>query len=248
MTETPPARRAPAQAMRSRGRDIIPVGAALAPSVLSADFARLGEEIQAVTAGGARLLHLDVMDGHFVPNLTIGPPVVASIRRVTALPLDVHLMIEEPDLYIERFVAAGADMITVHQETVPHLHRTVALIRDTGTGAGVALNPATPLAVLEEILPDLDYVLLMSVNPGFGGQRFIPSVTAKVAALRTRIVERGLAVRIEVDGGVGPDNLGALLRAGAELFVAGAAVFDGVDPRARAAALTALLEAGDRRG
>jgi ribulose-phosphate 3-epimerase len=218
------------------------VGAALAPSLLSADFARLGDEIAAVAAGGARVLHLDVMDGHFVPNLTIGPPVVASLRRVTDLPFDVHLMIEEPDRYIERFVAAGADMISVHQEAVPHLHRTVSLIRSLGAAAGVAINPATPLGVLEEILPDLDYVLLMSVNPGFGGQRFIASTVAKVAALRRDIAARGAAARIEVDGGVGEETLPPLLAAGAELFVAGAAVFDGRDPRGRAMALCALLQ------
>ena len=218
-----------------------PAGAALAPSILSADFARLGEEIASVTAGGAGLLHLDVMDGHFVPNLTIGPPVVASIRKATALPLDCHLMIEEADRYIERFVEAGADMISVHQETVPHLHRTVHLIRERGAKCGVALNPATPVATLDDILPDLDYVLLMSVNPGFGGQRFLPLVIPKVRALRERIAARGLKTRIEVDGGVAEDNLPDLLEAGATLFVAGSAVFDGRDPRARARALVDLM-------
>jgi ribulose-phosphate 3-epimerase len=231
-----------------RGAAAVPRGAALAPSLLSADFARLGEEIAAVAAGGARLLHLDVMDGHFVPNLTIGPPVVASVRRATDLALDVHLMIEEPDRYIERFVEAGADMISVHQETVPHLHRTVTLIRQLGAAAGVAINPATPVGTLGEILPDLDFVLLMSVNPGFGGQRFIPSVVGKVRAVRRMIEERGLATRIEVDGGVGADTIPTLLEAGAELFVAGSAVYDGRDPRARAAALVALLPAPGRRG
>jgi ribulose-phosphate 3-epimerase len=222
----------------------MPAGAALAPSILSADFARLGEEVAAVTQGGARMLHLDVMDGHFVPNLTIGPAVVASIRKVTDLALDVHLMIAEPDRYIERFVEAGADMIAVHQETVPHLHRTVALIRSLGAAAGVALNPATPIGSLEEILPDLDYVLVMSVNPGFGGQRFIPSTVPKVAALRRLIEGRDAAARIEVDGGVGADNILTLLEAGAEMFVAGAAVFDGKDPRHNAAALAARIGAG----
>jgi ribulose-phosphate 3-epimerase len=225
----------------------MPGGAALAPSLLSADFARLGEEIAAVRDGGARLLHLDVMDGHFVPNLTIGPPVVASVRRATDLPLDVHLMIQEPDRYIERFVEVGADMISVHQEAVPHLHRTVALIRQLGAAAGVALNPATPVGALEEVLPDLDFVLLMSVNPGFGGQRFIPSVVGKVRAVRSMIQERGLATRIEVDGGIGADTIPVLLEAGAELFVAGSAVYDGRDPRARAAALVGLLPGPGRR-
>jgi ribulose-phosphate 3-epimerase len=233
---------------RRRGPAAVPQGAALAPSLLSADFARLGEEIAAVRDGGARLLHLDVMDGHFVPNLTIGPPVVASVRRATDLPLDVHLMIEEPDRYIERFVEAGADMISVHQETVPHLHRTVALIRQSGAAAGVALNPATPVSTLAEILPDLDFVLLMSVNPGFGGQRFIPSVIGKVRAVRRMITDGGLTTRIEVDGGVGADTIPALLEAGAELLVAGSAVYDGRDPRARAAALVELLPPSGRRG
>jgi len=222
----------------------LPPGPALAPSILSADFAHLADEIAAVTAGGAGLLHLDVMDGHFVPNLTIGPPVVASIRKTSALPLDVHLMIEEPDRYIERFIEAGADMISVHQEAVPHLHRTVHLIRDLGALAGVALNPATPLATLDDILPDLDHVLLMSVNPGFGGQEFLPSVVPKCEQLRGRLATRGLKMRIEVDGGVAADNLPALLDAGATLFVAGSAVFDGKDPRARAAALAGLCARG----
>ena len=233
--------------MRS-GRARLPGAPALAPSILAADFARLGEEIAAVEAGGARLLHLDVMDGHFVPNLTIGPPVVESIHRVTGLPLDVHLMIEEPDRYIERFARAGADLISVHQEAVPHLQRTVALIHDCGAAAGVALNPATPLGTLEEILPELDFVLLMSVNPGFGGQRFIPSVLRKIETLRTRIGAAGLEVRIQVDGGVGPDNAEELVRRGADYLVAGSAVFDGRDPQDRARALTAILERARRRG
>ena len=232
---------------RTRGRAALPTGPAIAPSILSADFAHLADEIVAVTAGGAGMLHLDVMDGHFVPNLTIGPPVVESIRRVTSLPLDVHLMIEEPDRYIERFTKAGADLVSVHQEAVPHLHRTVALIHECGAAAGVAINPATPIALLDEILPDLDYVLLMSVNPGFGGQRFIPAVTPKVAALRRMLEERRLAARIEVDGGVGPDNIAELRRHGADLFVAGNAVFDRRDPRARVEALASLVADSARR-
>ena len=235
--------RAPAR----RGAAALPPGPALAPSLLSADFSRLGDEIAAVRAGGAGLLHLDVMDGHFVPNLTIGPPVVASVRRVTDLPLDVHLMIEEPDRYIDRFVAAGADLVTVHQEAVPHLHRTVALIHELGAAAGVAINPATPIGALDDILPDLDVVLVMSVNPGFGGQKFIPAAIGKVRALAERIRDRGSKARIEVDGGVGADNLPALLEAGATLFVAGSAVYDGRDPQARAAGLVALCAGGARR-
>ncbi len=224
----------------------LPQVPALAPSILAADFAHLADEIAAVEAGGAGLLHLDVMDGHFVPNLTIGLPVVEAINRVTDLPLDVHLMIEEPDLYIERFARAGADMISVHQEAVPHLHRTITYIRDCGAAAGVALNPSTPLTALQEILGELDYVLLMSVNPGFGGQRFIPAVLPKVAALRRTIDAAGYGARIEVDGGVGPENITDLLRKGAEIFVAGAAVFDGRDPRKRARALASLLERARR--
>jgi len=225
-----------------------PEAPALAPSILSADFTRLGEEIAAAEAGGARLLHLDVMDGHFVPNLTIGPPIVASVRKATRLPLDVHLMIEEPDRYIDAFAGAGADMISVHQEAAPHLHRTIQHIRERGAAAGVVLNPSTPLAVLDEILPDLDYVLLMSVNPGFGGQRFIPSVMSKVAALRRRIAEARCRALIEVDGGVGPGNIDALLENGAQIFVAGSAVFDGGNPRDRARDLVARLERRERQG
>ncbi|HEU4402696.1 MAG TPA: ribulose-phosphate 3-epimerase, partial [Candidatus Polarisedimenticolia bacterium] len=170
---------------------------ALAASILSADFAHLADQIAAAEAGGARLFHLDVMDGHFVPNLTIGPPIVESIRKVTDRPLDVHLMIEEPDRFIERFARAGADMISVHQEAVPHLHRTIGLIRDCGAAAGVALNPSTPASLLQEVLPDLDFVLVMSVNPGFGGQRFIPSSLAKVTAVRRMIHTSGGRARIE---------------------------------------------------
>ena len=237
-------------ASRDRGRERRGPGArprlpelpALAPSLLSADLARLRDEIRAAEAGGARLLHLDVMDGHFVPNLTLGPPVVESIRRVTRLPLDVHLMIEEPDRYLERFARAGADLISVHQEAVPHLHRTISYIRECGAAAGVGLNPSTPLTMLQEILPELDYVLLMSVNPGFGGQRFIPSVLSKVSALKRMIDASGSRARIEVDGGVGRDNIVDLLESGAEIFVAGSAVFEGGDPRRKTRSLVSLLE------
>jgi ribulose-phosphate 3-epimerase len=231
----------------SRAGARLPKTPALAPSILAADFARLAEEIAAAEGGGARLFHLDVMDGHFVPNLTIGPLVVEAVNQATDLPLDVHLMIEEPDRFIERFARAGADMISVHQEAVPHMHRTIQLIRECGAVAGVALNPSTPVGALDEILPDLDYVLLMSVNPGFGGQRFIPAVLAKVAALRRRIEQSGYRAKIEVDGGVGPDNIVRLLESGAEILVAGSAVFDGRDPKARARALVTLLEGAKRR-
>ncbi len=236
-----------ARKARTPGRARMPAAPALAPSILSADFARLGDAIAAATAGGARLLHVDVMDGHFVPNLTIGPPVVASLRKVTDLPLDVHLMIEDPDRFVDSFVRAGADMITVHQEAARHLHRTVSFIRECGAAAGVALNPSTPLSALDEILPDLDYVLLMSVNPGFSGQKFIPSVLGKVAALRRTIDRAGLATRIEVDGGVGPDNIADLRRRGADYFVAGSAVFDGGDPVRRARDLVDRLQGARRR-
>jgi ribulose-phosphate 3-epimerase len=219
----------------------------LAPSILTADFGHLADEIAAAEAGGAGLFHLDVMDGHFVPNLTIGPLVVEAIDKMTGLPLDVHLMIERPDAYVERFAKAGADMISIHQEAVPHLHRTVQLIRDCGAAPGVALNPATPIGVIEDILADVDYVLLMSVNPGFGGQRFIPSVMAKVGALRARLDALGSRARIEVDGGVGPDNIVALREQGADILVAGSAVFDGRDPKGRAKALADLLERARRR-
>jgi len=201
----------------------------IAPSILSADFARLGEEVRAVAAAGADYIHIDVMDGHFVPNLTIGPLVVAAVRKVTSLPLDVHLMIENPDRYIPEFAAAGADLITVHQEAVPHLHRTVQLIKSLGKKAGVSINPATPAATLDVILDELDLVLVMTVNPGFGGQGFIESGLAKIEALRREIDRRGLAVELEVDGGVKPDNIGRIAAAGADVFVAGSAVFGAAD-------------------
>jgi ribulose-phosphate 3-epimerase len=201
----------------------------ISPSILSADFARLGEEIRAIDAGGADYVHIDVMDGHFVPNITIGPLVIEAVRKVTAKPLDVHLMIENPDRYILDFANAGADLITVHQEAVPHLHRTIQLIKSLGKKAGVSINPATPVSTLDVILDDLDLVLLMSVNPGFGGQSFIPATLAKIAALRQRIEERGLAVEIEIDGGVKADNIGRIAAAGADVFVAGSAVFSTPD-------------------
>jgi len=211
----------------------------IAPSILSADFSRLGEDIQAVDRAGADYIHVDVMDGHFVPNITIGPLVVAALRKVTDKPLDVHLMIENPDLYIEAFAKAGADIITVHQEAVPHLHRTVQLIKSLGKKAGVSLNPATPVETLDVILDELDLVLVMSVNPGFGGQAFIPSALDKISALRQRITQRGLATEIEVDGGVKIDNIRQAVAAGADVLVAGSAVFSTDD---YAATISALRE------
>jgi len=197
----------------------------MAPSILSADFSRLGEEIKAVEKAGADIIHVDVMDGHFVPNITIGPPVVASVRKVTDLPLDVHLMIADADSYIDDFAAAGADWITVHVEACPHLHRTVSRIKELGKKAGAVLNPATPLCSLDEILGDVDLVMLMSVNPGFGGQSFIRSAISKIKSLRKMIEERSLEVGIEVDGGVSPATIGDVAGAGANIFVAGSAVF-----------------------
>ena len=197
----------------------------IAPSILSADFSRLGEEIKAIEKGNADWVHIDVMDGHFVPNITIGPLVVASIRAITTLPLDVHLMIQDPDKYIEKFAEAGADIITVHVETSPHLHRSVQLIKDQDCKAGVSLNPATSLTTLDHILPDIDMVLIMTVNPGFGGQKFIPSMLPKIKQLRERILEQGLDIDIEVDGGVNPDTISKVAQAGGNIFVAGNAVF-----------------------
>lgn len=197
----------------------------IAPSILSADFSRLGEEIAAIEKGGADWVHVDVMDGHFVPNITIGPPVVASIRKITKLPLDVHLMIQYPDKYIEKFAKAGADIITVHVETSPHLHRSVQCIKDQGCKAGVSLNPATSLATLDHILSEVDMVLIMTVNPGFGGQEFIPSVLPKIKRLRKKISEKGIGVDIEVDGGVNLNTISKVAQAGGNIFVAGNAVF-----------------------
>jgi len=212
----------------------------LAPSILSSDYARLGEEVAAAARGGATLVHVDVMDGHFVPNITLGPPIVASLHKATPLPLDVHLMIENADRYLQAFVDAGAAWISLHQEAVPHLERQVAFLRERGVRAGVAVNPATPLATLDEILPELDYVLVMSVNPGFGGQKFIPGALDKIRRLRRIIQDRGLRTQIEVDGGVDLGNIRALVEAGAEVLVAGSAVFGKGDPEAAA---RRLLEA-----
>lgn len=203
----------------------------LAPSILSADFARLGEQARAAVDGGASLLHVDVMDGHFVPNITIGPPVLTSLRKATNVPLDVHLMIENPDQYIPAFVDAGADWISVHQETCVHLHRTLELIRSRGVQAGVVLNPATPVETIAEVLDMLDFALIMSVNPGFGGQKFIPNALNKIRRLATMRDAQRLSFRIEIDGGVGLDTIGNVVRSGAEVLVAGNAVFGKGDPR-----------------
>jgi len=197
----------------------------IAPSILAADFARLAEEIQRVEAAGADLLHVDVMDGHFVPNLTIGPLVIKAINAVTQLPLDVHLMVDEPDALLADFIDAGSDNLTVHVEACRHLHRTIQRIKEAGVQASVVLNPATPLYVLHEILPEVSMVLLMSVNPGFGGQSFIPATLEKIRALKQEIQARNLQVAIEVDGGIKPSNARLIREAGADILVAGTAIF-----------------------
>ncbi len=212
----------------------------LAPSILSADFTRLGEEVQAVAEAGASVLHVDVMDGHFVPNITIGPPVVASLRKVTELPLDCHLMIENPDLYIPAFVDAGADWISVHQEACVHLHRTLELIRHKGAKPGVVINPATPVQTLGEVLGMVDYVLVMSVNPGFGGQKFIPGSLDKLRKLATMRNAKGANFRLEIDGGIAPETIVDAVRSGAEVLVAGNAVFGHGNPRENARTLLKL--------
>jgi ribulose-phosphate 3-epimerase len=202
----------------------------IAPSLLSADFARLGEEIAKVEAGGATVLHVDVMDGKFVPNITIGLPVVKSLRKATNLTIDAHLMIEEPGRYAAAFAQAGANMVSVHVEADPHLHRTLTSIRDAGARCGIAINPVTPLTALEESLEYADFILLMSVNPGFGGQAFIPSMLPKLKKLRAMINERGLATKIEIDGGIDASNIHSIVAAGADIIVAGSAVFGGGKP------------------
>jgi ribulose-phosphate 3-epimerase len=209
----------------------------IAPSILSADFSRLGDEIRAVEAGGADYIHVDVMDGHFVPNITIGPLVVEAVRKVTSLPLDVHLMIADPDRYIADFAAAGADIIVFHAEATPHMHRTIQLIKSLGKKAGVSLNPATPLNCLDYVLDELDLVLLMTVNPGFGGQSFIEACFPKIHALRGMLDKRGLETELEVDGGVKTSNIALISHAGADVFVAGSAVFGSPDYAAMIAEL-----------
>ncbi len=202
----------------------------IAPSILSADFARLAEDIAAVKEGGATVLHVDVMDGRFVPNITIGLPVVKSLRKATDMIIDCHLMIEEPSRYASRFVEAGADMVSVHIEADIHLHRTLSSIREAGGKAGIAINPGTPVALLEEALAHSDFVLLMSVNPGFGGQKFIPTSIDKLRRLRAMIKERGLETRIEIDGGIDSKNIAEVVDAGAEIIVAGSAIYGGGKP------------------
>lgn len=215
----------------------------IAPSILSADFTNLGEDIARVISAGADWIHADVMDGHFVPNITFGPMVVAAVRRLTDLPIDVHLMIETPERYIDRFVDAGATHISVQVETCPHLHRTVHQIREAGAKAGVVLNPATPLAAASWVLGDVDYVLVMSVNPGFGGQTFIPSSLDKIRALRKMIAANDLDVQIEVDGGVNLETIGAVAEAGGDVFVAGSAIFGSADYKDTISALREIIDA-----
>lgn len=202
----------------------------IAPSILSADFTRLGDQVAAVENAGASYIHFDVMDGHFVPNLTIGPFIVEWVRKATNLPIDAHLMIENPDNFIGAFAKAGASMISIHPEATYHVHRTINYIRQSGCKAGVVLNPATPLAMIEEVINDVDYVLLMSVNPGFGGQKFIPASLDKLRRLRALIQSSGSQARIEIDGGIGVGNVAAVVAAGAEILVAGSAVFGKPDP------------------
>lgn len=216
----------------------------LAPSILSADFAHLARDIAAAEAGGADLLHVDVMDGHFVPNLTLGPPVLRAIRRVARVPLDVHLMVANPDPFLAAYVEAGASMLSVHAEVLPHLHRTIGAIKALGAQAGVALNPSTPVGVLDEVATDLDFVVMMSVNPGFGGQSFIPRALDKLRAARDLLTRRGSRAVLEIDGGVDAANVGAAVAAGASIIVAGQAVFGSPDAAAAVRALRAAADAG----
>ena len=220
----------------------------IAPSILAADFAALGACVAAAERGGADLVHVDVMDGHFVPNLTVGPPVVRALKRVARVPLDVHLMIDDPDRYIPAFVEAGAGLISVHVEVLPHLHRTLGLIKSLGAQAGAVLNPSTPVGCLEEVAADVDFVLIMTVNPGFGGQAFIPHSTSKVQAMRALLDEAGNAAPIEVDGGIDEHNIGQLVAAGADWIVAGTSVFGSDDAEASTRRLKALaVEAAQAR-
>lgn len=214
----------------------------IAPSILSADFSKLGEEIRTVEAAGANWIHVDVMDGHFVPNITMGPLIVQSVRKVTDLPLDVHLMIENPDRYIPDFADAGATLISVQVETCLHLHRTIQQIRNCGCRPGAVLNPATPLSALEWVLEDIDFVLLMSVNPGFGGQKFIEGTIQKIVNLRKWIQERNLSTLIEIDGGVNESTISKIAHAGADVFVAGSAIFESIDYRQTISAFKQMIQ------
>ena len=215
----------------------------IAPSILAADFARLGEEVRAITEAGADYIHVDVMDGHFVPNLTIGPPVIRAVRRVAQVPLDVHLMVQRPEQYIAEYADLGVSVFTFHPEATIHVQRQLAAIRERGMQAGLALNPGTPLALLEEVVADVDLVLVMSVNPGFAGQAFIPQSLAKIAALRGLIDRSGREVRLEVDGGIKIDNIAAVAAAGADTFVAGSAIFGSADYAATVRAMRAAVAA-----
>ena len=213
----------------------------IAPSILSADFMRLGEEIKAAEEAGIDMFHIDIMDGHFVPNMTIGPSIVEAINKITDVPLDVHLMIEEPDKYIKDFINAGADYLAVHIEASVHAHRTVQVIKESGVKAGISLNPATPICSLDHVLQDLDFVVLMSVNPGFGGQSFIPQSMDKIKMLKKLIRERGLSTLIEVDGGVKPDNARQVAEAGADMLVMGSAFFSSKDYKSLTKNLRSVL-------
>jgi ribulose-phosphate 3-epimerase len=222
------------------------VSVRIAPSILSADFAHLARDIAAAEAGGADLIHVDVMDGHFVPNLTLGPPVIRAVKRVATVPLDVHLMVANPDPYLKAYVDAGASLLSVHVEVLPHLHRTVAAIKELGAQAGVVLNPSTPVSVLDDIAADVDFVLVMSVNPGFGGQSFIPRTLQKIRAVRSLLTRVGSGAFIEVDGGVDAGNIGEVAAAGAGVIVAGHAVFGQPDAAAAVRALRAAANGPDR--
>lgn len=218
----------------------------LAPSILSADFANLARDIEVVTEGGAHALHVDVMDGHFVPNITIGPPVVAAIKQVTNLPLDVHLMIEKPERFVPDFIKAGADLLSVHIEACPHIHRTLGMIKTAGLKAGVAINPGTPLGSLSEVLSLVDYILIMSVNPGFGGQSFIPESIDKINRLSTVLRSRNISAKISVDGGVSESNARELVLAGARLLIAGSSVFNTPDPAEAVRHLLSVAHLSDK--